>query len=417
MSTRGNCTLWLAACAVCLATAGQAFCQATTGTISGIVKDPKGAALADANVTVRKLDTNVERALTSDSDGRFRFQGLAIGPYELTVEHAGFAKYARGPILLLLDQDAVVNPLLRIAVAPETITVRDDASLLNTTSPEVGVRFDERRLTELPTLPSLGDGGFRDAFAFALAAPGVSQLNSGNQVLAAGTNFSVNGSRPRSNSFTIDGQDTNDPVSTGPQQVLNNPEIVQEFRLITNQFSAEYGRAAGSVVSVVTKSGTNGFHGSAFWFHNDNALNACSNLDKRAGLTDARFCSLLSEGRDEAPFRIENQLGGTLGGPIRRDRTFFFGSVQRWSDRQLGSGTSISGVPTQAGKELLQSTVGSRPQIAALLQFLPGASTQGTDSGGSPTFAAYCVGGGTLPSCSPGTRVDIPRRNRGRPCR
>jgi hypothetical protein len=270
------------------------------------------------------------------------------------------------------------------------------------------VRFDERRLTDLPTLPPPGGGGFRDVFAFVLAAPGVSQLNSGNQVFATGTNFSVNGSRPRGNNFMIDGQDSNDPTVTGPQQVLNNPEIVQEFRLITNQFSAEYGRAAGSVVSLVTKSGTNDFHGSVFWFHNDNALNSCSNLDKRAGLADPRFCSSLSGGRKGAPFRIENQMGGTLGGPIWRNRTFFFGSVQRWTDRQLGSGTSISGVPTEAGKALLQSTAGSRPQVAALLQFVPGAATQGMHSSGNQTFAAYCTGGGTLPSCSPGTRVDVP---------
>ncbi len=151
-------------------------------------------------------------------------------------------------------------------------------------------------------------------------------------------------------------------------------------------------------MSVITKSGTNDFHGSVFWFHNDNALNSCSNPDKRAGLADPRFCSSLSSGRKGAPFRIENQMGGGVGGPIWRNRTFFFGSVQRWTDRQLGSGTSISGVPTDDGKAMLQSTVGSRPQFVALLQFVPGASTQGTDSSGHPTFAAYCSGGGTLPS-------------------
>ncbi len=408
MSTRENYKCWLLVCAACLATAHAGFGQATTGTISGTVQDVQEARVAGATVTVRKLDTNLERSLVTEADGRFRFPGLAIGPYELTVEHTGFAKHARGPILLLLYQDAVVNPVLQVAPASETITVREDAPLLNTTSPEVGVRFDERRLTDLPTLPSLGSDGFRDVFAFALAAPGVSQLNSGNQVFAAGTNFSVNGSRPRSNSFTIDGQDANEPVATGPQQVLNNPEIVQEFRLITNQFSAEYGRAAGSVVSVVTKSGTNDFHGSALWFHNDSAFNSCSNLDKRAGLTDPRFCSPLSGGSDGAPFRNENQLGGTAGGPIWRNRTFFFGSAQRWTERQLGSGTSISGVPTEVGKELLQSTVASRPAVAALLQFLPGASRQGMDSNGNPTFATYCLGDGTLPSCSLGTRVDVP---------
>src|SRR6266851_9062766 len=207
--------------------------------------------------------------------------------------------------MLLLNQDAVVNPALEVAAATEVVTVSEDAPLLNTTSPEVGVRFDERRLTELPTLPPPGGGGFRDVFAFALAAPGVSQLNSGNQVFALGTNFSVNGSRPRGNNFMIDGQDSNDPCCTGRQQVMNNPEIVQEFRLITNQFSAEYGRAAGSVVNVVTKSGTNDFHGTAFWFYNSNALNSRSNLDKAAGFT-------------RAPFINEHQFGGTLGGPIRK---------------------------------------------------------------------------------------------------
>ena len=410
MSTRENLKSWFLVCAVSLVTAHQAFGQATTGTISGTVQDLHGAAVAGAAVTVHKLDTNFERSLATAADGRFRFPGLAIGPYELTVEHTGFARYTRGPIVLLLNQDAVINAVLEVATAKVTITVTDDAPLLNTTSPEVGVRFDERRLTDLPTLPSpsTGNGGFRDAFAFALAAPGVSQLNSGNQVFATGTNFSVNGSRARSNSFLIDGQDSNDPVATGREQVMNNPEIVQEFRLITNQFSSEYGRTAGSVVSVVTKSGTNDFHGSAFWFHNDNALNACSNLDKRAGLTDPRFCSSLSDAGKGAPFRIENQFGGTLGGPIRKNRTFFFGSVQRWTNRALGSGTSISGVPTDDGKALLQSTVGSRPQVAALLQFVPGAATQGMHSSGNQTFAAYCVGGGTLPSCFPGTRVNVP---------
>jgi hypothetical protein len=395
-------------CAVSLSVVPQAFSQVTSGTISGKVLDADGATVAGATVTVRKLDTNFERSISTESDGRFRFPGLAIGPYELTVEHSGFGKYKRGPILILLNQDAVVNPVLKVAAATETITVTEDAPLLNTTSPEVGVRFDERRLTDLPTLPPPGGGGFRDVFAFALAAPGVSQLNSGNQVFATGTNFSTNGSRARSNGFMIDGQDSNDPTSTGREQVLNNPEIVQEFRLITNQFSAEYGRAAGSVVSLATKSGTNDFHGSAFWFHNDNALNSCSNLDKRAGLTNPRFCSPLSNGHTGAPFRIENQIGGTLGGPIHRNRSFFFGSVQRWTNRQLGSGTSVSGVPTEAGKALLQATAGSRPQVGALLQFVPGAATQDTHSSGNQTFAAYCIGGGTLPSCSTGTRVDVP---------
>jgi hypothetical protein len=147
-------------------------------------------------------------------------------------------------------------------------------------------------------------------------------------------------------------------------------------RLVTNQFTAEYGRAGGSVFNVVTKSGTNSFHGSGFWFNNNNRLNSCSNLDKAANAGGA--CRGVVNGvtrgtRDGAPLRIENQFGGTLGGPIVKDKTFFFGSYQRWTDRQITAGFTIAGAPTEAGKQILQQQAGNRPQVAALLKFLPAA--------------------------------------------
>ncbi|HLB88811.1 MAG TPA: TonB-dependent receptor [Terriglobales bacterium] len=374
------------------------FGQATTGTISGVVSDPTPGTVPGAVVAVRNLDTNATHSVTTEADGRFNFPGLPVGPYEITIEKAGFGKYKQGPIVLLLNQVAVVNVTLKPAAVSETVTVTEDAPLLNTTNPEVGVRFDSKRISDLPTNPPGGigsAGGFRDVFAFALSAPGVSQLNSGNSTFATGTNFSVNGTRPRGNNFVIDGQDSNDPSVTGRQQVINNTDIVQEFRLITNQFAPEYGRAAGSVVNVVTKSGANQYHGSAFWFYSSNAMNAPTNLDKAAGFIGA-------------PFYNEHQYGGTAGGPIIKDKTFFFGSLQRWTIRRLGSGTTISGVPTTAGDSLLQSTVGTRPQVAALLKFVPGAARQGVDKSGNPTFASFCNGGGSLPNCTGGTRVDIP---------
>ena len=170
--------------------------------------------------------------------------------------------------------------------------------------------------------------GSRNIFTLARSAPGVSELASGQTNFASGTseaNFSSNGARLRSNNIMIDGQDSNDPSVTGRQQAINNTDIVQEIRLITNQFAAEFGRAGGSVMNVITKSGTNDFSGTAFWFHNDNSLNTRSNLDTAAGL-------------DHAPYRVENQLGGTLGGPSP-GRTFFFGSssVGRTDVRAQGS--------------------------------------------------------------------------------
>jgi len=344
------------ACVLLSATVFSA--QSTTATIQGLVSDEQKALVPGVTITARNLETNATRSAVSNDEGRYRIANLPVGIYEVSAELSGFAKYVQSGITLALNQNAVVDVTMRPAGIQQTINVEADAPALNTTSAEVGVLFDRKRISELPLATD------RDIFAIALSAPGVSQLGSGQTNFASGVekdSFSVNGMRVRSNNFMIDGQDSNDPSVTGRQQSLNNPDIVQEVRLITNQFAAEYGRAAGSVMNVITKSGTNDLHGSAFWFHNDNALNARSNLDEKI--------------RPKAPFRIENQFGGTAGGPIVKDRTFFFGSYQRWTDRRLGTGTTLNGAPTEAGRQILQQAAGSRPQVAALLKFLPAAQT------------------------------------------
>jgi len=351
---------------VLLAGTNSVGAQATTGTIEGIVKDNQGLAVPGATLTVRNVETNVSRSLVSSGDGSYRFLNMPVGNYEITVELTGFARYVRDGVTLAVNQVAVVEVELRPAALTELVTVSADAPLLNTTTSEVGVRFDTQRVAELPVM------GSRNIFTLARSAPGVSELASGQTNFASGTseaNFSSNGARLRSNNIMIDGQDSNDPSVTGRQQPINNTDIVQEIRLITNQFAAEYGRAAGSIMNVVTKSGTNDFSGTAFWFHNDNDLNSRSNLDKAAG-------------RTEAPYRVENQVGGTLGGPINRGQTFFFGSFQRWTDRRLGSGFTLDGAPSEAGRAVLQSVATGRPHVQALLDHLPA----GTPNGRSATF-------------------------------
>ncbi len=337
-----------------VAATSDVFGQSTTGTIQGAVRDEQQAVIPGATVTIRNIDTNLVRSVVTGADGDFRFSNLPVGNYELTAELAGFSQYKQSGIRLLLNQDAVAEVTLRPAGVAETVTVQADTPLLNTTNAEVGVRFDSRRISELPL------GNSRDIFNLALSAAGVSQLGSGQTGFSNGVNFAVNGARLRSNNIMLDGQDSNDPSVTGRQQPINNTDIVQEVRLITNQFSAEYGRAAGSVMNVITKSGTNQYRGSAFWFHNDNSLNARTNLDKNAKLT-------------KAPSFNENQIGFTVGGPIFKDRTFFFGGYQNWRQRFLGSGFTLNGAPTEAGRAVLQSAVGTRPQVAALLKFLPAA--------------------------------------------
>ena len=354
--------------------------QATSGAISGVVTDESQGVIANASVTARNVGTNESRSATTDSEGRYRFPNLPVGNYEITVQANGFGKLVRSGVELLLNQDAVVNLALKVSAVEVVINVSENASLLNTSNAEVSTRFDSKRLSELPLAPN------RNVLNVALSAAGVSQLGSGQTDFATGggtgsvpaTNFSVNGMRIRSNNFVIDGQDSNDPSVTGSQQPLHNPDLIQEIRLVTNQFTAEYGRAAGSVFNIVTKSGSNSLHGSGFWFHNNNRLNACSNLDKAAN--PGGGCRSVVNGvtkgtLDGAPLRIENQFGGTIGGPIVKDKTFFFGSYQRWTDRQILAGFTVNGAPTEAGRQMLQQQAGSRPQVAALLKFLPAAQT------------------------------------------
>ena len=369
----------VAALLACLCSSAMAQ---NTGSISGEVKDEKQAVITGATVNVRNISTNETRTAQTNADGRYHIAGVPVGSYEITVESTGFAKHQQSGITLALNQSAVVDVTLKPGGVQEVVNIVENASMLNTSTSEVGTRFDEKRLSELPLATT------RSVYNIALSAPGVSQLNSGQSAFAGGTNFSSNGGRTRSNNFMIDGQDNNNFGVSGSTIPLNNPDAIQEVRLVTNQFSAEYGRNSSAVFNAITRSGSNDYHGSAFWFHNDNALNACSNTQK-AGANG--FCNpnATDPSRRKAPFRVENQLGGTIGGPLHlprfgeggpaiikgKDRTFFFFAIQRWWDRQLGIGQALNGAPTAEGKAIINAAAGDLPQVRALLDFLPAAAT------------------------------------------
>jgi hypothetical protein len=337
--------------------AAMAYGQVTSGAIIGSVQDPASAMVANARVTLRNLETNAARTVNTGTDGRFRFLQLPVGSYQISAEAPGFAKYEQGPIVLRLNEAADLALKLALASASEAVTVISESPLINTVTAEVGVNFDIARIQNLPLAPN------HNILNLALSVAGVSQLSGGNSSFASGgVSFSVNGARTRSNNFMLDGADINQPSITGATQRIENPDTVAEFRLITNQFLAEYGRTAGAVVNIITRSGTNKFHGTAYWTNNNNHFNSLSNLNKQAGFKSA-------------PYRNENQFAGTLGGPVIKDKTFFFVSAMRWTDRQLGSGASISAAPTAAGDDLLRPLAATRPQLQALLTFLPPAQT------------------------------------------
>lgn len=373
-------------------------CQSSTGSISGTVTDQNNAVVVGARVLGKNRETGFPRAVVTDSSGLYRLANLPAGPYEITIEAEGFKKFTQEGITLDVGQDAVIDVVLIVGAIQDSVTINENASMLNTSTAEVSTRFDSRRLSELPISPN------RSIYNVPLSTPGVSQLVTGQANVATGLSFSVNGGRVRSNNFLLDGQDMNDPTFTGAEVALNNPDAIQEVTIITNQFRAEYGHNAASIVNVVGKSGTNDYHGSLFWFHNDEYLNACNNLDKVATGAPTGFCNkdATSDARKRAPQRNENQLGFTFGGPLTlpkfgeggdlvwkgTNRTFIFGDYQRWSDRSLVSGPTLKGAPTPAGRAVLQSIVGNRPQVQALLNSVPAGIPNGT-------FATFVLNGQT----------------------
>ena len=301
---------------IVLGCVSPAFSQSSTGTISGTVTDQNKAVVEGAKVSAKNTATGLVRFAVTNSSGLYRLPDIPSGPYELTIEAASFKTYAQKGITIDVGQNAPIDAVLELGEIGETVTVRN-SSTLNTTTAEKLTRFDSRRLSELPISSN------RRVYDVLFSTPGVTGLATGQAPTGGGASpisqsFSVNGGRTRSNNFMLDGQDMNDPTFTGAEVALNNPDAIQQVIIITNQFRAEYGRNAASIVNVVGKSGTNNYHGSLFWFHNNEHLNACNNLDKVATGAPTGFCNkeAASEARKRAPRRNENQIGFTFGGPL-----------------------------------------------------------------------------------------------------
>lgn len=281
------------------------FAQATVSfaQLNGTVLDTGGRALVKAPVTARNVDTNTSFSATTNDTGFYVMPNLPPGHYEVSVAVAGFAKTTQTGIVLTVGQTATVNLTLKVAAAGETVLVTAEAPVIEPTKTEISQVIDSSQIRDLPTSARL----FTD---FALLTPSVATSRT-----SLGTTFtefevtqiSFGGMRSFSNEITVDGADFVNTVS-GVQRATPPQDAVQEFRVVNNSFGAEYGRALGGIVNIVTKSGTNDFHGSVYEYLQNNA-------------TDAR--SLLQPAPLPHELR-QNDFGGTLGGPIKKDRTFFF---------------------------------------------------------------------------------------------
>ena len=311
---------------VLLAINSTASAQLVGGAIQGTVKDPQGAVLPGASVVVRNAGTGAQFEQVTDQSGHYQVLALAPGDYEVTVSMTGFRSVAHRGIRLTVGQTAVIDTGLELGVVSEHLEVRGDAISVNLATGAVSGLVGEREIRDLP----LNGRSFQQ---LALLQPGVqAALAAGNDVVGGRTpKISINGARPEMNSFLLDGTDINNVYNKTPGSaagVLLGVEAVLEFQVLTNAYSAEFGRSAGGVFNAVTRSGANRYNGSIFEFHRNSALDARNFFDP-ATLPKPDF--------------TRNQFGGVFGGPLQRDRTFFFGAYEGLVER-LGV-TGVTAVP------------------------------------------------------------------------
>jgi hypothetical protein len=295
-----------------------------TGTIKGTAADPSGAFLSNAHVTVTEEATNETRSFVTDANGSFQFLLLPVGDYTLKVEHPGFRTYVFKNIHLTVNQVANFEVKLPVGELLSVVEVQANPAQVDTTSTQVGAVIDTQPIVDLPL-------NGRDLYQLAALQPGITvpaAADVNNPIFAfrqigAPLVYSSGGGRLVMNNFIVDGGDTNGIIEN--QAVIRLiPDAVPEFRVITNTYNAEYGRNAGSVVNLVTRSGGNSWHGALFEFLRNDALNA-------RGFFEVQ----------KASFK-QNQFDGTLGGPWHKNQTFFFFSYQGTRNRQGVSGIAQS---------------------------------------------------------------------------
>src|SRR5262245_5548870 len=284
--------------------------QVTTGSVQGVVSDPNKGVLANASVKVTNTETGQVREEQTNSQGFYRVTNLIPGKsYKIEINATGFAPKILENVEVLLGTENSLDVSVNVATSQEVIQVTGGATLIETTQSQLSTQYTPRQVTQLPF-----NGGAVDNLA--LLTPGV--LTPGDTDFTNGVGISANGNRGRSNNFQIDGQDNNDNSVAGPSLTLTNTEAVGAFQVITNTFSAEFGRNSGAQVNIITKPGTNEYHGSAFEFLQNSALNSRDNVDKRAQanfqfLTNSGFSNFSGQAnREKDPF-TNNRFGGSLG--------------------------------------------------------------------------------------------------------
>jgi hypothetical protein len=339
---------------VCLVFSASAWAQKDAGSIVGTVKDQTGAIVANAKVTVSDVERGSHLETTTNDSGQYVASPLRVGRYTVTVEHPGFKKAVSVPVDLDVQQRIAVDIALQVGQISESVEVTGAAPLLETETSELGQVVDNKRMANLPL-------NGRNFAQLALLTAGTAPSEPGARD-EGGFGFSANGARSLQNNFLLDGVDNNsnlpDLLNETNYVIQPSVEALEEFKVQTNAYSAEFGRGNGAIINATIKSGTNRFHGSAYEFFRNEKLDAKNFFDD----PNSRI----------APYK-QNQFGFTLGGPIARNRTFFFVDYEGLRIRQAQTLTSF--VPTDAQR------AGDFSDQLDLTQ------QTGTDCGGHPTFA------------------------------
>ncbi|WP_031496351.1 carboxypeptidase-like regulatory domain-containing protein [Bryobacter aggregatus] len=323
-----------ALCVFGLLSAAPAFSQSFTATIRGIVKDGSDAGVAGAKVVAREAARNIDHPTTSDSEGRYVVTALPPGRYTLSVELAGFKKFQQKEFELQVSQQATIDVTLSVGDVSTSIEISSSAPLINTTSSSLGQVVENRYIQALPLAG-------RSPLALVSLAPGITPVNQ-NPNGQTNTNFVASGTRNSTADVLLDGMSvTTIEQNSGVTDLKYQPsvDVVQEFKVATNSLAAEYGNTGAAIINMVTKSGTNQFHGNAYEFHRNSALNANEWFANRNGRAIPDF--------------TRNVFGGTLGGPVHipkvydgRNKTFFF--VDYEGTRQTSATSATATMPTIA---------------------------------------------------------------------
>ncbi len=293
-----------------------------TASINGTVTDASGALIPGADISVLSEATNAIRDVQTGETGTYTISNLAPGKYDVTFAKSGLKTVKFAAVTLTVDQALTLDAALEVSSTSQTVTVEGiDIAPIDTTDPQVSNVVDEKQIEALPLI-------LRDPYQLVLLTPGTTQTNTGLG------GFSINGGRERNNNFLLDGTNNNDPGVPGTGLVTLNPDATEEFRVITNSYLPEFGRNSSSVIDIITRSGTNSFHGDLYYFGRWNALGARDFFN-----TDAT-------GR-QSPY-VRNTFGASVGGPVVKNKVFYFFNYE--GNRFATATTATATVPDAAFK-------------------------------------------------------------------